>query len=273
MLRFRLGGEDVTLTQDQIGLACGFYTHEDLSQGWYQSLVTDMSLRDMSPILGHLVDDESGWTAGVSKATNFWCKAYHYLHRVLTESISGRTESMGAVLNSELAFIYTLKDGSQGYHLGCLVAATFSRFWSNWNLVKLLGGSYVTCFARFLGRLDRFRDVRSHLPAAVGVPELVRMKMLVPRRRSGRTTYSVSTQAQEAAAEEAEMEEMVAGGLRRAFDPTIRGPASIDGPTILGAITDLAEGFAAVNATMDSRWEWLQGNLRREHPDWPEPPQ
>ncbi|CAN0847742.1 hypothetical protein LINGRAHAP2_LOCUS5140, partial [Linum grandiflorum] len=108
--------EDATLTQDQIGLACGFYTRGDLSQDWYRSLVTDMS-----PIWRVLVDDDSGWTDGVSKATSFWCKAYRYLHRVFTESISERTECMGDVFNSELAFIHTLEDGSQGYHLGCIV--------------------------------------------------------------------------------------------------------------------------------------------------------
>ncbi|CAN0866366.1 hypothetical protein LINGRAHAP2_LOCUS9253, partial [Linum grandiflorum] len=100
MLRFRLGGEDTTLTQDEIGVACGFYTGEDLSQDWYRALVTDMSLLDMSFIWGVLVGDGSGWTASVSKATSFRCKAYRYLHRVLSESISGRTESMGDVLSS-----------------------------------------------------------------------------------------------------------------------------------------------------------------------------
>ncbi|CAN0858638.1 hypothetical protein LINGRAHAP2_LOCUS7375 [Linum grandiflorum] len=67
-----------------------------------------MSLPDMSNIWAALVDDESCWTAGISKATSFRCKAFQYLHRAFTESISGWTESMGAVIKSELAFIYTL---------------------------------------------------------------------------------------------------------------------------------------------------------------------
>ncbi|CAN0847735.1 hypothetical protein LINGRAHAP2_LOCUS5137, partial [Linum grandiflorum] len=61
-----------------------------------------------------LVDSKTFWTAGTSKATSLRAKAYRYLHRDLTESISRRSESMGSVISVELYFFYSLHDGTHG---------------------------------------------------------------------------------------------------------------------------------------------------------------
>src|SRR5262249_62097302 len=108
----RLGGTHFSYLISQFGVACGFYSDDEIeTQEYAASLMAIPEDIDPHAIWTSLTVDASPYEPTMSKSTHLRSPALRYLHYFIVYSVSGWRESTGVVMQWDLFCLWCITKG------------------------------------------------------------------------------------------------------------------------------------------------------------------
>ena len=145
---FRLGGRTVKLSLTQFALYLGIYTEEEVRSPIFTEALIKYPYNTQDYWHKHSLEE---WSPNNDSKT-FKDFLYQYMHRVISNTIRGRTSNPHRVSTTDLFHLYSIFES-----VPCNIAhglASYFEYYDARRPKNLMGGSYITRLAKSLGVIN-----------------------------------------------------------------------------------------------------------------------
>lgn len=147
---FRLGGQHINCSLTEFAVWLGIYTEEEVKSPIFTHALTQCPSNIQDYWFMH---STSGVWCKNNNSTTFRDPRYRYIHRVLANTIRGRTSNRHRVSSTDLYHLYSIFESRP-----CNIALSLALYFEHYRThhpKNLMGGAYITRLANSLGILGK----------------------------------------------------------------------------------------------------------------------